>query len=335
MIDPAVVEEREREEVVGRGDDVRRRDREAVHLGDDPRQDRIDHPAQLDRQPRPQLLQTIGLGEDLVVGGHPRREVRLQHGAGQAGRVARHELAAVETGGHDVDHAIGAAEHPEHVHHLGQATDLFPREHLDHLGPEQVGAGELETRLRRHTRRRLHDEPNRQPATRLDGIAHAGHARDVRELVRIDEHRRRTARADGFRVRAGRQHRRLEMHVHVDEPGSEEATFAVDHVERVGARAALVDARDDRPDDADVGNALLAATDVDHRSASEEQVERLASLGGRNRAGPNLRLDSVNAHDLLRSPSSGRTIDQLRQDPAELDRHPVCLHVHLGRQLEG
>ena len=36
-------------------------------------------PAQLDGHARAQLLEAVGLGEDLVVGRHPRREVRLQH----------------------------------------------------------------------------------------------------------------------------------------------------------------------------------------------------------------------------------------------------------------
>ncbi len=79
VIDAAVAEERQREQVVGRGDEMRRRERQAVHLGDDAGEDRVDHPAQLDRHSCPQLLETVGLGEDLVVGGHARREVRLEH----------------------------------------------------------------------------------------------------------------------------------------------------------------------------------------------------------------------------------------------------------------
>ena len=161
----------------------------AVHLGHDAGQDRVDHPAQLHRQPRPELLEAVGLGEDLVVGGHARREVGLEHRTAEAGRVARHELAAVEAGRDDVDHAVGATEHAEHVHHLGQAADLVPREHLVHFGAEQVGTRQLEAGLRRHARRRLHDEAHRQPPARLDRVAHPRDAGDVRELVRINEHR--------------------------------------------------------------------------------------------------------------------------------------------------
>ena len=77
--------------------------------------------------PGAQLLEAVGLGEDLVVGRHARREVGLEDRAGEAGRVTGDELAAVEPGGDDVDHAVGAAEHAEHVHHLGQPADLVPR----------------------------------------------------------------------------------------------------------------------------------------------------------------------------------------------------------------
>ena len=127
VIDAAVAEQREREEVVGGGDEMRRRDRQAVHLGDDAGQDRVDHPAQLDGEAGAQLLEAVGLGEDLVVGGHARREVGLEHRAGEPGRVTRHELAALEARGDDVDHAVGAAEHADHVHHLGEPADLLPR----------------------------------------------------------------------------------------------------------------------------------------------------------------------------------------------------------------
>ena len=63
--------------------------------------------------------------------------------------------------------------------------------------------------------------------------------------------------------------------------------------------AGFVDARDDRPDDADVGPAELAAADVDHRAAREQQVERLPALRGRHRPRPQRRFDGIDAHDVL------------------------------------
>ena len=66
---------------------------------------------------------------------HARREVRLQHRSGEPGRVPRDELAALEPRGDDVHHAVGAAEHADHVHDLGQPADLVPGEHLGDLGP--------------------------------------------------------------------------------------------------------------------------------------------------------------------------------------------------------
>ncbi len=205
------------------------------------------------------------------------------------------------------------------------------------VGPEQVGARELEPGLRRHARRRLHDEPHGQAATRLDRVAHTVDARDVGELVRIDEHRGGAARAHRLGVRAGREHRRLEVHVHVDEAGRDEAAGAVERVEGVGARAGLVHARDERTDDADVGGAQLAAPDVDERAAGEQQVERLAALRGRDGAVRERGVDGIDRHQAVSCLASGlgsAGSDEVGEDAAQLDARAVGAHVHLGGDVE-
>ena len=73
--------------------------------------------------------------------------------------------------------------------------DLGPRQHALDVGPEEVGAGQLEAGLRRDARRRLHDEAHRQSPARLDRVAHAVDAGDVGELVRVGEDRGGAARA--------------------------------------------------------------------------------------------------------------------------------------------
>ena len=85
--------------------------------------------------------------------------------------------------------------------------------------------------------------------------------------------------------------------------------------------------------------AQLAAADVDDGAAGEQQVERLAALRGRHRAGPDRRFDGIVAHGApLRVVDavsvSGRGCHELAQDAAQLDRHAVGLHVHLGREIE-
>src|SRR4051812_20232522 len=60
VVEAAVLEQREREQVVGRGDEMRGRDRQLVHLRDDAREDRVERAAQLHRHPRAQLLQAVG-----------------------------------------------------------------------------------------------------------------------------------------------------------------------------------------------------------------------------------------------------------------------------------
>ena len=121
-------------------------------------------------------------------------------------------------------------------------------------------------------------------------------------------------------------------------PGATNLPGAVDRVERVGALAALVHAGDDRADDPDVGGAQLAAADVDHGAAGEQQVERLASLRGRDRARPHRGFDGIDAHVASFTASVRICIrrgrDEVAEDAAQLDRHPVGFHVHLGGEVE-
>ena len=100
----------------------------------------------------------------------------------------------------------------------------------------------------------------------------------------------------------------------------------------VGTRAGLVHAGDERPDDPDVGRAQLAAADIDHGAAGEQQVERLASLRGGDRAARTA--GSTGSMCMVRSFSADRGGDEVTQYAAQLDGHAIGLHVHLGGEVE-
>ena len=86
------------------------------------------------------------------------------------------------------------------------------------------------------------------------------------------------------------------MHVHVDEAGRDELAGAVERVERAFQLTGGVHARDQRPDQADVGRPQLATTDVDDRAAGQQEIERFASLRGRHRASPDDGIDGIDTH---------------------------------------
>jgi hypothetical protein len=60
-----------------------------------------------------------------------------------------------------------------------------------------------------------------------------------------------------------------------------------------------VDAGHERPDDADVGGAELAAPDVDERPARQQQVEGLEALRGGDGTSADVGIDGVDGHGLL------------------------------------
>ena len=199
-------------------------------------------------------------------------------------------------------------------------------------GPKRSAPDSSRPGLRRDARRGLHDEAHGQTAAGLDRVAHAVDTGDVGELVRVDEHRGGAARAHRLGVGARREHRRLEVHVQVDEARGDEAPGAVERVERIGAGAGLVHAGDQRTDDADVGGAQLAAPDVDQRAAGEEQVERLRALRGGDGAVAQRGIDGIDRHHMLLLVAA--RAHEVGEDAPQLDPGAVGAHVDLGGDVE-
>jgi hypothetical protein len=75
------------------------------------------------------------------------------------------------------------------------------------------------------------------------------------------------------------------MEMAVDTPGRDEAACDVVQRGRVVARIVRADARDRRPDQADLGLAQLAGQHIDERAAGERQVEGPGTRGAAPRAG--------------------------------------------------
>ena len=296
MVDVPDLDEVAGKDVVGRRDEVRRDHRQLAQLLHERFEQPIDRVAQLRRHAGAQPLHDVGRREELVVRRDPRRRVRLQIGTAEPGRVATDELLRRDARVDHVDHPAGAVEHAVHVHHLGHAFDARPLEQLGDVGAAEVGARELEPRERRHARRRLPDEAQRQPARGVDRVADTVDARDVGELVRVGEDRGRAVREHRRRVPVRRQHRTLEVHVQVHEPRRDEPPRAVEDGRGVVARPRLVDARDQRADDADVGGPQLTRRDVDHRATREQQVERGATPRRRHCTRPNHPVDRIRLH---------------------------------------
>ena len=177
-----------------------------------------------------------------MVGGDAGRQVGLQGRAGEAAGMPLDDLSRRQRLAQNPDHARVRLEHRAHVHHLGQARNLRPRQQLADFRRLEVGAGDLESRRRRHAGGRLHDEAQGKPAARLDRIAHTFDAEHVRELVRIAENRGGALRHHHRGVVVGQHVRGFEMHMPVDEARGDDAAAHIMTWRRV-ARSARADAR--------------------------------------------------------------------------------------------
>ena len=100
-------------------------------------------------------------------------------------------------------------------------------------------------------------------------------AEDVRNLVRIRHHGRRTHGEDEARELVDHEFRRLEVQVRVDESGNDVAPRRVERLASVVAS----DSGDDPVDDGDVRIQPLAREDGQHASAAHDEIGRLVPAG--------------------------------------------------------
>ena len=102
-------------------------------------------------------------------------------------------------------------------------------------------------------------------------------AEHVRDLVRVDDHRRRPEREHQPGELVEEQLRGLEVHVRVDEAGDDVAAGGVEGLLPV----VLAEPRDSAVDDRDVGLQPLAREHREHTAAANDEIGRLVAAGDR------------------------------------------------------
>ena len=210
-VDVAVVRDVLRLAVVGA-----ERDPAGAVLGEQ-RQERLEVPrggGLADQEPHPgaQPLASLLRRVRLVVRADPGGRVGVQRPAEHAGRVAVDVVRQREL------RELGrrAADHAGEVHHLGEPDHAAAAEQRIEVARRQLAARRLELR-RRHARRRHEVDVERDVVADVDQPVHAVGAEDVRDLVRVGDHRGRAERQHEPRELVDEQLRRLEVHVGVDE----------------------------------------------------------------------------------------------------------------------
>ena len=194
--------------------------------------------AQLDPHPGAQLGQGVAAQHGLVVGVHAGRDVGVQAMVVPAVQapVPGHRQPRVE---HGADHLVGrrvGLDDAGHVHHLPQAGDALPAQRLADVVGRDRRPGILEAGQRRHAGRDRQQHLELEAAALLEHPTDAVEPEDVGDLVIVDEHRRGAVRQDRLGEARDGHHRRLDVHVRVDEPGHEMGTVGVEHA-RLRSRA--------------------------------------------------------------------------------------------------
>ena len=104
---------------------------------------------------------------------------------------------------------------------------------------------------------------------------HAVGAEHVRELVRVEDDRRRAEREHEPRELVRKQLRRLEVHVRVDEAGNDVASLCVDDLTAL----VLAEPRDPAVGDGHVDVEPFACEDRQHPPSAYDDICRLIAPG--------------------------------------------------------
>src|SRR5207248_9229903 len=130
--------------------------------------------------------------------------------------------------------------------------------------------------------RRGHEvEVERQAVAGVEEPVDAVRAEHVRELVRVEDDRRRAEWEDEPGELVGEELRRLEVHVRVDEARDDEAAGRVEHV----APLVVAEPGDPAVDDRDPRLQPLAREDGQHTAAADDEIGGLVAAGDGEAAG--------------------------------------------------
>ncbi len=90
--------------------------------------------------------------------------------------------------GHFIKHLFIAHEHTGEVHHFTEADDAFPLHGFGHFFRPNGGTRCLEPRRGRYTRGHLHPHVNGLLLRFVHHQLHAFEAKDICDLMRVNEH---------------------------------------------------------------------------------------------------------------------------------------------------
>jgi len=247
-----------RERAAPRGVLVHRRE----HVDEVPRVGRL---AQEHGHAEPQLLARLRRRDGFVIARDARAHVRLEVGAGEPGDVAvqRPPREGADLG----EHVLAPGQDAGEVHDLREAEHARVLRERDEVRRVQPRPGRLHRR-RRHARRR-HDE-HREVKIRagVEHVADPRRAEHVRDLVRIAHDRRHAVWQDRVGEAMRREHRDLDVHVGVDQPGADVRAVEVDDL----ACGPLAESDDAVTVDRDGGRHDLVREHVDNASAAQQEV---------------------------------------------------------------
>ena len=147
------------------------------------------------------------------------------------------------------------------------------------MSPGVIVAGVLEAGQRRYAGRDGEQHLQLEPAALLEHPADPVEPEDVGDLVVVDEHGRGAVRQDRLGEARDGHHRRLDVHVRVDEPGHEKGAVGLEQARLRPARVGGVAEHRDAPRlDRDVDAVEhLARVDVDQAPAGDDEVGGLAA----------------------------------------------------------
>ena len=223
----------------------------------------------------PALLLRLVEERALVVGLDAGREVGVERPSAEARRVAVDPARRARGGDLGAELGVTRDDRGE-VHDLGDPDRSDVVEERLELGDADLGAGALERR-RGHAARRAHAERERQAGRGFGQRGDARHAEHVGDLVRVRGDGGRAMGQDRADELVDPELGRLEVHVAVDEAGSERGATDVHHL----AGVTRPPPRDDAVGDREVGLDPLARVRGKHPATGEEEVGRFVTARDR------------------------------------------------------
>ena len=177
----------------------------------------------------------------------------------------------------DLHHARRAADNAGEIHDLRQTHGAVKLRELADLRRPERGSAAFQSGSGGHAARHVDQLAHRQALAALVHVPHALLAEDVRNLVRVADHGRRSLRDHRFREMARRHHRALNMLVRIDKAGQQTAARGVDHRLRrsrifPGPRGLHVD--DEASGGVNVRRVNFAREHVDKFCVSDQKLAR-------------------------------------------------------------